>query len=218
MSPESPAWGSYPDPAPLLEEACAARGGDVGAALAFALARIGDADPRPPLLVAPRRWLAEHGRPFAPAIVPGDACLLLVAARNEADALWAMEQGLRSGAVAGVIGAVERTTLTQTRRLDFAAREGGSTAVLLRGQEGGLSAARRRWRIATLPSAPHPLDAGAPGRWRVQAELTRRRDGPPGAWIMEQDDRTHDGTHRLRLAARLAGDGLVAGGRADAAA
>lgn len=213
VSQESPCPGSYPDPAPLLEEACAARAGDDAAALAFALARIGEAGGRPPMLVAPRRWLGEHGRPFALAVRPGDACLLLVAVRNEDDALWAMEQALRSGAVAGVVGAIARASLTQTRRLDFAAREGGSIGVLLRSAEGGLSAARRRWRIAAAPGAAHPFDAKAPGRWRIAAELTRRRDGPPGAWMMEEDD----GTHRLRLAARLAGDGLVAGGRAHAA-
>jgi protein ImuA len=214
MSQPYPAAGDYPDPAPVLEEACAAHPADTGAALAFALARLGGPGSRMPMLVAPRRWLLEHGRPFAPAIVPHDACLLLIATRNEEDALWAMEQGLRSGALCGVIGAVERASLTQTRRLDFAAREGGSVAVLLRAQEGGLSAARRRWRIAAAPSAADPHDAKAPGGWRVQAELTRRRDGPPGNWILEQDD----GTNRLRLVARLADHGLVADGRTIAAA
>lgn len=203
-----------PEISPLLEETCAIGPGDAGAALAFALARIGDLSARMAMLVAPRRWLSEHGRPFAPSIAPRDACLLLIATHSEADALWAMEQALRSGAVAGVIGAVEQATLTQTRRLDFAAREGSSVAVLLRGKGGGLSAARRRWRIAAAPSAAHPFDARAPGRWRVRAELVRRRDGPPGDWILEQDD----GTHRLRLAARLADHGLVADGRAHAAA
>jgi protein ImuA len=204
---------TYPDPAPLLEEACAAGIGDVAATLAFALARIGTSD-RLAMVVAPHRWLTEHGRPFAPAIMPRDAGLLLIVTRNEADALWAMEQGLRSGAVAGVIGMIDQATLTQTRRLDFAARDGGSPGVLLRARDGGLSAARRRWRIATLPAADDPFDARAPGRWRVRADLVRRRDGPPGHWILEQDD----GSNRLRLADRLADHGLVADGRTHAAA
>ncbi len=214
MLHETSERGTYPHPTPMLEEACAAAPGDAAAALAFALARIGDAPGRMPMLVTPRRWLAEHGRPFAPGIVPRDACLLLVATRNETDALWAMEQALRSGAVAGVVGTVEQASLTQTRRLDFAAREGGCTAVLLRSRGDGLSAARRRWRIAAMPGAAHSLDARAPGRWRLHAELVRRRDGPPGAWMLEQDD----GTNRLRLAARLADHGLVADGRAHVAA
>jgi protein ImuA len=208
----------YPAPAPLLEEACAARIGDVAATLAFALARIGDpaglTATRLSMIVMPKRWLIDHGRPFAPAIAPADAGLLLIVTHNETDALWAMEQGLRSGAVAGVIGMIDRATLTQTRRLDFAAREGGSVAVLLRSADDGLSAARRRWRIATLPAAADPLDPRAPGRWRVRADLVRRRDGPPGHWMLEQDD----GTNRLRLADRLADHGLVADGRSHAAA
>lgn len=222
MAHPSPA--DFPAPAPLLEEACAAGIGDVAATLAFALTRI-DAPAGPhasappaiaglPMVVMPRRWLTEHGRPFAPAIAPADAGLLLIVTRNETDALWAMEQALRSGAVAGVIGMINKATLTETRRLDFAAREGNSTAVLLRGGDGGLSAARRRWRIATLPAAADPLDPRAPGRWRVRADLVRRRDGPPGHWMLEQDN----GTNRLRLADRLADHGLVAHGRTHAAA
>ena len=216
---------TYPDPAPLLEEACAAGIGDVAATLAFALARI-DTPGRPAMadraampdriamIVAPHRWISEHGRPFAPMIAPGDAGLLLIVTRNEADALWALEQGLRSGAVAGVIGMIDQATLTQTRRLDFAARDGGSPGILLRARDGGLSAARRRWRIAAMPAADDPFDARAPGNWRVRADLVRRRDGPPGYWMLEQDD----GTNRLRLADRLADHGLVADGRTHAAA
>jgi protein ImuA len=209
----------YPDPAPLLEEACAAGIGDIAATLGFALARTREpgelARPgRLTIIVAPRRWLSEHGRPFAPPTPLDDAGLLLIATRNEADALWAMEQALRSGAVAGVIGMVEGATLTQTRRLDFAAREGGSIGVLLRARSDGLSAARRRWRIATLPAAADPLDMHAPGRWRVRADLVRRRDGSPGHWMLEQDH----GTNRLRLADGLADHGLVANSRAHAAA
>lgn len=210
MSPSpAPLQGNYPLPSPLLEEASVARVRDQAAAFAFALSRLPE-DGRPVMAVLPWRWTSEHGRPCVQAM---DG-LLLLAPRTTEDALWAMEQALRSGACAGVMGAVEEASLTQTRRLDFAAREGGATAVLLRSRGGGLSAARRRWRITALPSAANPFDMRAPGRWRVHAELLRRRDGPPGMWILEQDDEAH----RLRLADRLAGDGLVQNGRAIAAA
>ena len=200
---------AFPAALPLLEEAAPAQGRDLPAAFAFALSRLAEADSRPAMIVTPRRWIAANGRPFPR--VGGE--LLLVLPKNDAEALWAMEQALRSGAVAGVIGTIEKATLTETRRLDFAARLGKCGAVLLRSGNDGLSAARRRWRIATLPGAPDPFDANAPGRPRLAAELVRRRDGPPGAWILEQDD----ATDRLRLADRLRDSGLVEDARADAA-
>lgn len=203
----SPSPGDYPPPSPLLEEAAAARGRDRAACLAFALARLPEDSPKPLIFVLPHRWLSEHGRPCAQGI--GGGALYLATPPNAAETLWTIEQALRSGAFAGVIGAVDGATLTQTRRLDFAAKLGNTACILLTSDTAGLSAARRRWRIAALPSAANPFDAQAPGRLRVHAELIRRRDGPPGAWLLEMDDETN----RLRLADRLRHNGLVEHGR-----
>ena len=204
MRPESPLALSraFPEPLPLLEEVTPLRPRDMASGLAFAVSRRAEEDERPLMIVAPRRWLAANGRPYPPGM--GVDELLLALPGDEAEALWAMEQALRSKAVAGVIGAIDKATLTQTRRLDFAATLGGCPAILLRARGDGLSAARRRWRVSALPSAANPFDAQAPGRTRLAAELVRRRDGPPGAWILEQDD----ATGRLRLAGRLADRGL----------
>jgi protein ImuA len=131
----------------MFEEAVSAGPRDLGAAFAFAVARVAE-EARPLMIVATRWWLVQHGRPFARGLGLPERAVLLVRAKKEAEALWAMEQGLRSGALGGVIGAIEEVSLTQTRRIDFAAREGGSTAILLRTKEGGLSAARLRWRFA----------------------------------------------------------------------
>jgi protein ImuA len=123
-----------------------------------------------------------------------------------------MEQALRSGGAYIVMGAIDGADLAQTRRLEFAARDGEAAGVLLRSRTGDLSAARRRWRISTLASALDPFDPRAPGRLSLRAELTRSRTERPGVWMLEQDDETH----RLRLADRLAGDGLAAIGHAGA--
>ena len=218
MNPSHPSrqnsLGEYPASAPALEEICAARVRDQAAAFAFALSRLRDGDRRPVAAVLPRRFTAEYGLPCPHGARALAECLVLVTPATQAEALWAMEQALRSGAFSGVIGGIEEATLTQTRRLDFAAREGGSVGMMLRGSSGGLSAARRRWRVRALESAAHPFDSAAPGAERVAAELVRRRDGVPGAWMLEQDD----ATNRLRLAGRLAGDGLVEDRRTVAAA
>lgn len=196
-------------PAPL-EEACAAGPRDGAALILFALSRRLEGDERPVLMTATRAWFSEQGRPHGPGL-PG-VSLILAPVGTAAEALWTLEQALRSGAVSLALGAVDEATLTQTRRLDFAAKQGGCVGLMLPRGLDGLSAARRRWRISTLASALDPDDVKAPGPARLAAELVRGRGERPGAWMLEQDDETH----RLRLADRLADFGLAAIGHAGA--
>jgi protein ImuA len=201
----------YPDAPEPLEEVGSVAPADAAAAFAFALSRlVAIVDPRPVALVTTGLWRCERGRPFARGIarwgLPPER-LIWVDAAKEGEALWALEEALKSGAVAGGLASVEQPPFVATRRLDFAARSGGAVGVILRvGPAGDLSAARRRWRIRAEASAPHAYDAAAPGRVRLAAELVRRRDGPPGAWRLEQDDETD----RLGVVAGLAGRGLDA--------
>ena len=200
---------------PRLEEVAAADVRDGAAALGFSIARVlGTEDRRPLALVLSPQWSAEWGRPY-PLGIASARPLMLILARDEGRILWAMEEALKSGAVAGAVGVADRADLVATRRLDFAARSARATGILLRSKPSdALSAAHLRWRISSLPSSLHPLDARTPGASRLRAQLVRRRDGPPGAWDLEHD---HE-THRLRLAARLADHGLVAESRTVVAA
>lgn len=213
---EAPAWAAQ------LEEVAAAHPGDWGAGLGFALSRLGSRnpakpDPRPLALVMLRNWMHERGRPYGRGLTQLGANVLMITVDREAQALWALEEALKSGAVAGGLATVDQPAFVVTRRLDFAARAGGAMGVLLRVRPvEDLSAARLRWRVGTLVSGRNGLDPRAPGPWRWRAELTRRRDGAPGIFTVDWEE--GDATPRLRLADRLAGDGLVADGRADAAA
>src|SRR5690606_34009492 len=128
----------FPEAAAPLEEACAPLPRDMGAAVAFALSRRPAADERPVLLALPRSWVGEYGRPYAPGLT-GPAPLL-VRASTTAEVLWALEQGLRSGAVSLALGAAGDATLAQSRRLEFAARHGGAVGVTLSRRLDGLSA------------------------------------------------------------------------------
>ena len=209
---ESPDPAAFPWAAEGLEEVGAGAPADAAAAWAFALCRLTAAkDARPVALVTTADWLAERGRPFGAGMRAWGLAserLIWVRTRREGEALWALEEVLKSGAAAGGLATVAAPPLTATRRLEFAAREGRAVGVLLRaGPAEDLSAARRRWRITAEASGTDPFDPMAPGAPRLRADLLRRRDGPPGAWALERDDETGG----LRLAAGLAGHGVAQG-------
>ncbi len=196
---------------------CVEGASGVAAGLGFLLSAAGDAACGAGLMVAaPRVWFGERGRLRVDGLaqlggvrlgLDRDA-VLMIAPATEIEALWALEEGLRSGAVSLAVGAIEAASLLATRRLDWAARAAGASVVLIKTRPArDLSAARRRWRVAQHPSAAHPFDPKASGsaRWRVTLE--RSRDGASGAWILEHDLETH----RLRLVERLADHGLDLG-------
>ncbi|WP_318962304.1 hypothetical protein [Allosphingosinicella flava] len=83
--------------------------------------------------------------------------------------------------------------MTATRRLQLAAEESGTMALLLRKWRksgvdplGQPSAAVTRWKIGCVPSAPLPVQGVGRPRWSV--ELVRQRGGEPHQWIMEGCD------------------------------
>lgn len=140
----------------------------------------------------------DFGRLYPPGLAPWGLLpsrLLLVEAPRSKDILWAMEEGLRSAALAAVVGelgagGLGATCLTATRRLALAAQQSGCPCLLLRNGETGASAARTRWRIAGAPSRPGSLDPRAPGGPSWRAELVRCPQGRPAAWTLEWSHET----------------------------
>ena len=109
--------------------------------------------------------------------------------------LAVMEDGLRHGGLAAVVGEVKRADMVATRRLQLAAMSGGTPALLARrwrkaGVEplSDLSAAMTRWRIACAPSERLPAPGVGRARWTV--ELARQRGGPPFTLELEACDDT----------------------------
>ncbi len=178
-----------------LHEAAAATPADRPAALAFLAALLGrlGRDGMVPVCQDPGS-IPRFGRLYGPGwhslgMDPGE--LMIVEAGHERDALWAMEESLRSGAAAAVLGETERLAFVGSRRLSLAGREGRTPLLLLRGDGmDGASAATTRWRVATLPGPPHPFDATAPGLPRWQLELLRCRGGRPANCIVEWNRET----------------------------
>jgi protein ImuA len=198
----APASISAPLLATGLEEVCVEGASGVAAGLGFLLSATGEGACRGAVMAAaPRAWFRERGRLLMGGLGLTRETVLIVAPATEIEALWALEEGLRSGVVGLALGAVEGASLLATRRLDLAARATGATVVLIKTRTArDLSAARRRWRVAPHPSGPHPWDPKASGSPRWDVTLERSRDGASGAWILEYDLETH----RLRLAEGLA--------------
>ncbi len=110
--------------------------------------------------------------------------LILAVVRRPADLLWMMEEGLRSQALAVVIGEGVSADLTASRRLQLAAEAGGTAALLLPPVATRSWAALTRWRIAAMPSPEGPFRP----RWWIALE--RCRGGSPANWLVEWDDAT----------------------------
>jgi len=182
-------------PAPLqptLSELFAASPRDGGWA-GFLLPQLDAA--RPLLWVQDRMAIREAGRIHPPGL-PG-VSLIHVEARDGREALWAMEEGLRCSGIGAVIGELygdpASLDFTATRRLAVEAERSGIACWLIRlGGTANLSGARMRWRIASLPSLPNPLDFKAPGTPAWDAELFRARGTAPGRWgVAHEADRFH---------------------------
>jgi protein ImuA len=134
--------------------------------------------------------ILESGRLHPPALPSQD--IVHVTARDARSALWAMEEGLRCAALSCVIGELwgdpQALDFTATRRLAVASERSGVAAFLIRlGGHANLSGARMRWRIASAPSLPNPLDPRAPGAPAWDAELFRARGFAPGRWTVARE-------------------------------
>ncbi|MEX0733370.1 MAG: translesion DNA synthesis-associated protein ImuA [Steroidobacteraceae bacterium] len=80
-------------------------------------------------------WLAPPHLPYAPALADAGldpARMLVIRPRAGLDRLWAMEQALRSGACAAVLGWIGAAGDQALRRLKLAAEEGHTPGFLLR--------------------------------------------------------------------------------------
>lgn len=164
-------------------------------------------------------WVVRSRDLFAPGLYQAGLApsrVIYAEARDDAELLALVEEGLRHRGLGAVVGEARRVAMAQTRRLQLAA-EGGSTIALLlrRPQRGGAdpfdtpSAAVTRWRLTHAPSTPVPWDGLGRACWRVQC--VRQRGGDPFELLVEGSDEAG----RLALATQLV-DRPAAQGRASA--
>ncbi|MBV9882326.1 MAG: hypothetical protein JO276_04895, partial [Sphingomonadaceae bacterium] len=155
-----------------LHEAAAERPGlpDEAAATLF-LASIAARREGPVLWALARRDLFAPG--LAQAGLAPDRLLYAECGREE-DVLAVMEEGLRHGGLAAVVGEAARLPMAAARRLQLAAEESGTLALMLKRRRKSAddplaapSAAVTRWRLASAPSSPLPAPGIGRPRWRL---------------------------------------------------
>lgn len=160
-----------------------------------------------PVLWFRPRWQRARLYPAGLNRFADPGALIQVACPNGAGMLGALEETLRSGAVALAVAELPvMPDLRQLRRLHLAAAEGVASARAaghdrraplglvfdLERSEAALAGVESRWRLAPLPPDPLPdLSPIGPRMWRGEAlpswrlDLLRARDTPPGAWRID---------------------------------
>lgn len=199
--PALPAFSHAQRALGALSEVFPAHGAEAAAA-GFVLSRIST---RAGPILWIQDWLAqrEAGRPFLTGLGCHKSLMLMQLSRS-VDVMAAAEEGLRCKALAAVVAEIRgdpaALTFTTMKRLALRAEAAGVPCWLIRqGASVDLSAARDRWRIATLPSASNPDDTRAPGNPRWQVELFRSRYGRPGVWVAQYVRAYADETTEDRL-------------------
>lgn len=133
-------------------------------------------------------WISTRRTVFPPALkafgIKPDR-LLFVEVPRERDALWAMEEALKSPALTAVVGELRDISFTASRRLQLAVEQSQVTGFIInRATRLTTTACVSRWRITSLPSeTPDALPGIGLPQWRV--ELLRIRNGRPGVWQVQ---------------------------------
>lgn len=206
-----------------VHEVAAAQHGSKPAAFGFALALAALAQSArrgPAVLVLSRRTFKDFGSPYGHGLQKLGLDLrrlIVVETRSDKDALWAIEETVKSKAALAMVAAALGSDrdlgrhLTESRRLSLAAAATGTPLVLISSAAGTqASAAVTRWRIGTAAAERGRLGSDktqpfARSRWSVALE--RCRNGRTGQWLIEWDHVAH----RFHLAQGLADHASLAG-------
>jgi protein ImuA len=200
-----------------LHEMVAASHNDRSAAIGFALALMSLATrtrPRcgPPMLVLSRPALRDFGTLYAHGLTGlglDAGHVLLIETRSDKDALWAIEETLRSSVrPALVLGLIDgcgtitaHAALTQSRRLSLAAASSSTPLVLSQAPRAeAATAAITRWRVSAARQERASQPEALFGRPRWNIALERCRNGRTGQWTIEWDH----AAYRFHLAQELA--------------
>jgi protein ImuA len=192
-----------------LHEIAPARPQDGAAAMGFALAiaaRFLSRRPASALVIGEGFAADESGALYGPGLVAHGlplSRLVFVRAPDAALAFWAIEEALKCGAPAVVVGEIwslKGYSLAASRRLLLAARKGKTPALLILASAYGQaqrlsSAAETRFEIAAAPSVATAAAAGLglPGPFACGARLIKARLARAGPFVDAIDSPSKDG-------------------------
>ena len=126
------------------------------------------------------RWIAWVNPPFIPYAPALEAAgvdiskILLIHPKNHKDALWALERATRSGTCSAALAWLDETQLRtkDTRRLQLAARQGGTLSFLFRPGQANEENSMAELRLAIRPQ---PEDESG----KLLVSIGKRRGGWP---------------------------------------
>ncbi len=144
----------------------------------------------------PVLWATTKFDLYAPGLEQAgltSAHVIFAEPRDDAELLAVIEDAVRDGSPAAVVGEVRRPSMTATRRLQLVAGEAGVPVLLFRRwHRAGVdplaeqSAAATRWRVACAPSGPLGVPGVGRACWRI--ELARQRGGESFSLMLEGCD------------------------------
>lgn len=123
--------------------------------------------------------------------------VIWVRPESQADAIWAIDQSLRTPGIAAVVAELERIDDRSARRLQLAAESGSSLALLLRSAAARQqpSWAEVQWLVRTavkrtspLASVERPSQFAGPAQRRLELQLARVRGGQAGSRVVLEID------------------------------
>jgi protein ImuA len=137
-------------------------------------------------------WISSSRTLFPPALksfgIQPDR-FIFIDLQKEKDVIWAMDEALKCGALAAVVGEMQEISFTASRRLQLAVEQSQVTGFILRRNPRNLNttACVTRWKISQLPSeSVDDLPGIGFSHWNV--ELLRVRNGKPGTWEIKWED------------------------------
>lgn len=170
----------------LLPQIVPGRVHEVSGPSAPAFALIQASQTKGPIFWIRPSWQIEQILPDGLHGILPPASVITIETAHEADSLAAAEEALKDGSTPFVMIEITKPlTLREGRRLQLAARAGGSTGLCLIPEGMGSNAAETRWHCAPV------FDPDRADSTLMQWEIIKNKRGTIGAWHVRWNGKAH---------------------------
>lgn len=130
-------------------------------------------------------WLADALDPLGLMPLVDPSRLLLARPKDQTDSLAVAEEALKDGVIPFVVIEVTRAlNLREGRRLQLAAKAGGTTGLCIIPEGMGSNAAETRWQVAPV------FDPVSGDSTLMRWEIIKNKSGTLGAWHVRWNQET----------------------------